>query len=51
MQNEQETLWSVAFTGKARKQKGKLPKAIASTLDLLTEELEQEGPERLNWHH
>ena len=51
MANEQEALWSVIFTGKSRKQKTKLPSAIASALDLLYGELEQDGPERVNWPH
>ena len=51
MVNDTEKPWTVAFTGKARKQKNKLPKAISSALDLLYGELEQEGPERQNWHH
>ena len=51
MDNEQETPWVVIFTGKARKQKTKLPSIVASVLDLLLGELEQEGPERTNWPH
>ncbi len=43
--------WSVLFTGKARKQKQKLPKGISAALDLLREELAQAGPERRNWPH
>jgi len=42
---------AVKFTGKARKQKDKLPKTISSVLDLLFGELEQVGPERRNWPH
>ena len=49
MPDEKPPLWLVKFTGKARKQKQKLPKAISSVLDLLWGELEREGPERRNW--
>ncbi|MDL2321438.1 hypothetical protein LJC47_03740 [Desulfosarcina sp. OttesenSCG-928-B08] len=48
---ESTHLWSVFFTGKARKQKTKLPPKIRSALDLLYGDLVQEGPERLNWPH
>ena len=51
MPDEQAPLWSVRFTGKARKQKQKLPKTISSALDLLWGELERDGPERRNWPH
>ena len=51
MTNEQESPWQVDFTGKARKQKEKLPVAIAAALYTLHKELEAEGPERTNWHH
>ncbi len=51
MQDDQQALWTVQFTGKARKQKGKLPPNISSVLDLLYGELENEGPERKNWPH
>jgi len=40
---------SVLFTAKARKQKTKLPPAISSALDLLSFQLETQGPERHNW--
>jgi len=43
--------WTVKFTGKARKQKDKLPPAISSVLDLLYGEMEADGPERGNWPH
>jgi mRNA-degrading endonuclease RelE of RelBE toxin-antitoxin system len=49
--NEQESPWQVDFTGKARKQKDKLPAAIAAALYVLRKELEAEGPDRTNWHH
>ena len=42
--NEQESPWQVDFTGKARKQKEKLPAAIAAALYVLRKELEAEGP-------
>ena len=51
MPNQEKTPWTVVFTGKARKQKSKLPKAISSVLDLLNGELEAEGPERTTWPH
>ena len=51
MTSEQETLWSVIFTGKSRKQKTKLPPEISSAFDLLYGELEKEGPERTHWPH
>gem|GEM_PF-3204944 len=51
MPDEKLPPWSVEFTGKARKQKQKLPKTISAALDLLWGELEQEGPERCNWPH
>ena len=46
MTNEQESPWQVGFTGKAKKQKEKLPAAIAAVLYVLRKELEAEGPER-----
>jgi mRNA-degrading endonuclease RelE of RelBE toxin-antitoxin system len=49
--SKQEPLWQVKFTGKARKQKEKLPAAIALALFALRRELEAEGPERRNWPH
>jgi hypothetical protein len=49
--DEKASLWSVDFTGKARKQKQTLPKTISNVLDLLWGELEREGPERRNWPH
>lgn len=51
MPNQEKAPWTVVFTGKARKQKSKLPKAISSVLDLLNGELEAEGPERTTWPH
>ena len=51
MTETQETPWAVAFTGKARKQKEKLPRDIAAALYTLYSELKAEGPERTNWPH
>ena len=51
MTSEQESPWQVKFTGKARKQKEKLPASIATALYSLKKELEIEGPERRNWPH
>lgn len=48
---QEESGWTVRLTGKARKQKTKLPTAISSALDLLRTELELEGPKRRNWPH
>jgi mRNA-degrading endonuclease RelE of RelBE toxin-antitoxin system len=44
LSNEKEAPWQVDFTGKARKQKEKLPAAIAAALYVLRKELEAEGP-------
>jgi len=49
--SEQKSPWQVKFTGKAGKQKEKLPVAIAAALYSLRKELEAEGPERINWPH
>jgi mRNA-degrading endonuclease RelE of RelBE toxin-antitoxin system len=49
--SEQEATWQVKFTGKAKKQKEKLPVAIVTALYALRKELEVEGPERINWPH
>jgi len=49
--SEHSSPWQVRFTGKARKQKEKLPAAIAAALYALHKELEAEGPERVNWPH
>ena len=51
LESEQGASWQVKFTGKAKKQKEKLPTAIAAALYLLRKELESEGPERINWPH
>ena len=49
--SEQKMQWQVKFTGKARKQKQKLPAAITAALYSLEKELGDEGPERRNWPH
>ncbi len=51
MTKEQDLLWHVKFTGKARKQKDKLPIGVVGALYALQKELEAEGPERKNWPH
>ncbi|MBQ4566562.1 MAG: cytotoxic translational repressor of toxin-antitoxin stability system [Desulfovibrio sp.] len=43
--------WQVSTTGKARKQKERLPSPIKDALYLLEIELRTLGPERTNWHH
>jgi mRNA-degrading endonuclease RelE of RelBE toxin-antitoxin system len=43
--------WTVKFSGKAKKQKAKLPKKQVEALLILTVELEQEGPEQPEWSH
>ncbi|HBT96965.1 MAG TPA: cytotoxic translational repressor of toxin-antitoxin stability system [Desulfobulbaceae bacterium] len=49
--DQQFAVWTVKFTGQARKQKEKLPDGIAAALYTLRRELEADGPERLNWPH
>jgi len=44
-------VWVVKFTGKARKQKDRLPADIAAALYALRRELETDGPERTHWPH
>jgi len=46
-----ENDWQVDITGKAKKQKEKLPPDIKAALDLLEFELRTDGPERNNWPH
>lgn len=46
-----DTQWRVFYTGKARKQKNRLPKQINAALALLEFELKQKGPELTNWPH
>lgn len=41
--------WTVTFTGKARKQKGKLPRKIRELLFLLAKDIEASGPVRGDW--
>lgn len=42
-------MWTVLTTGKARKQKEKLPKAIRDALYLLERDLTARGPEVTGW--
>ncbi len=51
MRHEAEKYWQVSVTGKARRQKDKLPSEIGEALYLLTWELRALGPERTNWPH
>ena len=48
---EDEPHWRVEFTGKAKKQKDKLPKKILAALVTLRNELNWEGPERTAWRN
>ena len=50
-ENAEDTPWKVKYTGKARKQKDKLPEQMKKALFLLKLELEQEGPEQTEWPH
>ena len=43
--------WAVEYTGKAKKQKDKLPQNMTAALLILQKELEWEGPEQPEWHH
>ena len=43
--------WTVEITGKAQKQKGKLPEDIADALLALWTELKLEGPIQPEWPH
>ena len=45
------SLWTVEYTGRAKKQKGKLPPDMMVALLILKKELECEGPEQPEWHH
>ena len=45
------TLWTVIFSRKADKQKGKLPSDIAESLFLLRKDLEIRGPTVSSWPH
>lgn len=42
-------IWTVLFTGKARKQKEKLPKNVQDTLAALVVDIETTGPVRGDW--
>jgi hypothetical protein len=48
---DQDNFWRIYVTGRARKQREKLPQDIKAALDLLEFELATEGPERRNWPH
>ena len=41
--------WTVTFTGKARKQQGKLPEKIRGLLFQLAKDIEASGPVRGDW--
>jgi mRNA-degrading endonuclease RelE of RelBE toxin-antitoxin system len=41
--------WTVTFTGKARKQKSKLPEKIRQLLFQLAKDIEASGPVRGDW--
>ena len=47
----QATDWTVEITGKAQKQRGKLPEDIADALLALWTELKLEGPVQPEWSH
>lgn len=51
MQDNEKELWTVTATGKARKQKEKLPLDIQDALYFLISELQQFGPEQSAWYH
>ena len=51
MTQDTENAWQVDVTGKAKKQREKLPLDIKAALDLLEVELKADGPERRNWPH
>jgi cytochrome c len=51
MAKQESGPWQVSFSGKAEKQKEKLPETIKSALNLLRRKLVEEGPERRNWPH
>jgi hypothetical protein len=48
---ERETLWLVEYTGKTKKQIGKLPSNIRMTFYTLERELKLEGPEQTEWRN
>lgn len=41
--------WTVDFTSKAAKQRGKLPDKVRALLDLLSKQMEISGPIRRDW--
>lgn len=43
--------WTVLFTGKAKRQKGKLPQKYQDALDALRRDIEINGPVAANWPH
>jgi mRNA-degrading endonuclease RelE of RelBE toxin-antitoxin system len=43
--------WEVLFTGKAKRQKERLPEKYQDALDALRVDLEQNGPAAVNWPH
>ncbi|MDR1776526.1 MAG: hypothetical protein LBR31_01690 [Desulfovibrio sp.] len=49
MTQTQDTLWAVGFSGKAGKQKEKLPQSIRDRLATLVKELILEGPVQREW--
>ena len=48
---QRKTDWTVGMTGKAQKQKAKLPEHIADALLALSTELKLEGPVQPEWPH
>ena len=51
MTGESKNKWTVLFSGKARKQKTKLPTSIIASLALLESELKLVGPVVSHWPH
>ncbi|MDR1165685.1 MAG: hypothetical protein LBO66_07410 [Deltaproteobacteria bacterium] len=51
MTKQDSVPWRVFFSGKAEKQKERLPETIKPILNLLRRGLEEEGPERRDWPH
>jgi hypothetical protein len=48
---DETLIWTVNFSGKADKQKAKLPGHIQDSLQALRKTLELEGPEAKKWPH
>jgi mRNA-degrading endonuclease RelE of RelBE toxin-antitoxin system len=48
---EIEKLWRVDITGKALKQRRKLPQSTLEALEALILDIRYDGPERRNWPH